>query len=92
MHDRLPGGERAVVVQLDFGEGDFADRFSEVCLLAESAGATVCGAVHGRRQSPDAATFAGKGKVQEVAAEIAANQGNLVIFNHSLSPAQERNL
>lgn len=48
MHDRLPGGERAVVVQLDFGEGDFADRFSEVCLLAESAGATVCGAVHGR--------------------------------------------
>lgn len=92
MHDRLPGGERAVVVQLDFGEGDFADRFSELCLLAESAGATVCGAVHGRRQSPDAATFAGKGKVQEVAAEIAANQGNLVIFNHSLSPAQERNL
>ena len=92
MHDRLPGGERAVVVQLDFGEGDFADRFSEVCLLAESAGATVCGSVHGRRQSPDAATFAGKGKVQEVAAEISANQGNLVIFNHSLSPAQERNL
>jgi GTP-binding protein HflX len=48
--------------------------------------------VHGRRQSPDAATFAGKGKVQEVAAEVAAYEANLVIFNHALSPAQERNL
>ena len=92
MLERHPGGERAIIVQLDFGEGDTADRLEEVRLLAESAGANVCAVVHGRRQSPDAATYAGKGKVQEVAAEVAAHQGNLVIFNHALSPAQERNL
>ena len=92
MFERHPGGERAVIVQLDFGEGDTADRLEEVCLLAESAGANVCAAVHGRRQKPDAATYAGKGKVQEIAAELSAHQGNLAVFNHSLSPAQERNL
>ncbi len=92
MFDRHPGGERAVVVQLDFGEGEIADRLEEVLLLSESAGGAVCAVVQGRRQSPDAATYAGKGKVQEIAAEVAAHGANLVIFNHALSPAQERNL
>ena len=92
MLDRHPGGERAIVVQLDFGEGEIADRLEEVLLLSESAGAAVCSVVQGRRQSPDAATYAGKGKVQEVAAEVAAHGAHLVIFNHALSPAQERNL
>lgn len=92
MLERHPGGERAIIVQLDFGEGDTADRLEEVQLLVESAGANVCAVVRGRRQSPDAATYAGKGKVQEVAAEVAAHQGNLVVVNHTLSPAQERNL
>jgi GTP-binding protein HflX len=48
--------------------------------------------VQGRRHSPDAATYAGKGKVQEVAAEVAAHEADLVIFNHELSAGQERNL
>ena len=86
------GGERTVIVQLDFGTGDFADRLEEIRLLAESAGADICAEVQGKRHSPDAATFAGKGKVQEIGAEIAAHQADLVIFNHDLSPAQERNL
>ena len=92
MNERPAAGERAVVVQLDFGASDVAEQLEEVRLLTESAGATVCAVVHGRRQSPDAATYAGKGKVQEVAAEVAAHQANLVVFNHELSPAQERNL
>ena len=92
MLERHAGGERAVIVQLDFGSDDQADRLEEICLLAESAGATVCTEVTGKRHSPDAATFAGKGKVQEIAAEIAAHAAELVIFNHELSPAQERNL
>ncbi|MFB0935185.1 MAG: GTPase HflX [Propionivibrio sp.] len=92
MLERHPGGERAIIVQLDFGEGETEDRLEEVRLLVESAGANVCAVVTGRRQSPDAATYAGKGKVQEVAAEVAAHQGNLVVVNHALSPAQERNL
>ena len=92
MFERPSAGERAVVVQLDFGDGDMAERLEEVHLLVESAGANVCADVVGKRRSPDPATFAGKGKVEEVAAEVAAHAANLVIFNHALSPAQERNL
>ncbi len=92
MFERPSAGERAVIVQLDFGSDDQADRLEEIRLLAESAGATVCTEVTGKRHSPDAATFAGKGKVQEIAAEIVAHAAELVIFNHELSPAQERNL
>ncbi|MFZ4536007.1 GTPase HflX [Propionivibrio sp.] len=92
MLERPASGERAVIVQLDFGGDDVADQLEEVRQLTESAGARVCAEVFGRRQSPDSATFAGKGKVQEVAAEVAAHEADLVIFNHELSPAQERNL
>lgn len=92
MFERHAGGERAVIVLLDFGCGDIAEQLDEVRLLVESAGASVCAEVYGRRQCPDSATYAGKGKVQEVAAEVVAHRANLVIFNHALSPAQERNL
>ena len=92
MFERNDAGERAVVVQLDFGCSDLAEQLEEVRLLIESAGAEVCAEVYGRRQSPDPATFAGKGKVQEIAAALAAHQADLVVFNHALSPAQERNL
>ena len=92
MIERPDAGERAIVVQLDFGDSDVAEQLEEVRLLTESAGAVVCAVVHGRRASPDAATYAGKGKVQEVAAEVAAQHADLVVFNHELSPAQERNL
>ena len=92
MHERPSGGERAIIVQLDFGRDDIADQLEEVRLLTLSAGATVCAVVHGRRHSPDAASYAGKGKVQEVAAEVQAHDADLVIFNHELSAGQERNL
>jgi GTP-binding protein HflX len=81
-----------VIVQLDFGRGDVHEEIEEVRLLAESAGARIADIVHGRRASPDPATYAGKGKVQEIAAMRAATGADLVIFNHELSPAQQRNL
>ena len=84
--------ERAVIVQLDFGSDDIAEQLEEVRLLALSAGAAIAGEICARRSSPDPATFAGKGKVQEIAALVAASAAQLVIFNHELSPAQERNL
>ncbi len=92
MNERPAAGERAVVVQLDFGQGDLADQLEEVRLLVESAGGLVVAEVFGRRRSPDPKTFAGKGKVEEIAAMLAAGDADLVIFNHELSPAQERNL
>lgn len=92
MQERPAAGERALVVQLDLGQKDIPDQLEEVRLLVESAGGLVVGEIQGRRHSPDPATFAGKGKVQEVAAMIGATGAELVVFNHELSPAQERNL
>ena len=92
MTERPTAGERAVIVQLDFGQADLEDQLEEVRLLTESAGGLVVAEVFGRRHSPDPKTFAGKGKVQEIAAMLAAGEADLVIFNHELSPAQERNL
>ena len=92
MFERPRGGDRALLVNLDFGEPDQAARISELQELAASCGLNVVGLVQGRRARPDPATFAGKGKVLEVAAAAADQRAALVVFNHRLSPAQERNL
>ncbi len=64
----------------------------ELRLLAASAGAEVCGVVVGSRPKPHAATFVGRGKVEEIRSAVAQTQANLVLVNHRLSPTQERNL
>jgi GTP-binding protein HflX len=92
MFDRPSSGERAVIVQLDLGARDYRDRLDEFTLLARSAGAEPVARIGGRRQSPDPATFAGKGKVAEILDLANANQADIVLFNHELSPGQQRNL
>ena len=92
MFERPQGGDRALLVNLDLGEPDQAARTEELKELAVSCGLRVLGLVQGRRERPDPATFAGKGKVGELAAAVAAQQVSVVVFNHQLSPAQERNL
>ncbi|MCE1170417.1 MAG: GTPase HflX [Azovibrio sp.] len=92
MLDRPSAGERAVLVQLDFGQRDIPERLEEVRLLTESAGGLVCAEISGRRHSPDPKTYAGRGKVDEIGATLAAAGADLVIFNHELSPVQQRNL
>ena len=89
-----PAGQapRAVLVQLDFGEGGIADRLAELKLLTRSAGADAVAVVQGRRRAPDAATYAGKGKITELREHLQANEAEVVIFNHDLSGAQQRNL
>jgi GTPase len=92
MFERPNGGDRALLVNLDLGEPDQAARIGELKELALSCGLNVVGLIQGRRDRPDPATFAGKGKVAEIAACVASERAALVIFNHQLSPAQERNL
>lgn len=92
MFDRPASGENAVLVQLDFGAGDFAERLSEFRLLAESAGARPLAVVSGKRARPDPALFAGKGKVAEIGGMVRLHGAEVVLFNHELSPAQQRNL
>jgi GTPase len=92
MFERPLGGDRALLVNLDLGEPDQAARIEELRELALSCGLTVAGLIQGRRDRPDPATFAGKGKVGEIAVCVASERATLVVFNHQLSPAQERNL
>ena len=96
MPDRKPVSDRsrtAVLVCLDFGkDDDFAESVEEIVRLAESAGVTRHVIVQGKRQRPDAALFAGSGKVQEIHDALEAAEAGTVIFNHHLSPVQERNL
>ncbi len=92
MFERPAADEQAVLVQLDFGEGDFAERFEEFHLLVTSAGALPVATITGKRGRPDPATFAGKGKVQEIVAAATDTGADLILFNHTLSPAQQRNL
>ncbi|HCY61773.1 MAG TPA: GTPase HflX [Oxalobacteraceae bacterium] len=83
---------RTALVGLDFGKGDFAASLDELSLLARSAGADPVVTITGRRASPDAALFVGSGKAEEIAHAVRDEELELVIFNHALSPAQQRNL
>jgi GTP-binding protein HflX len=92
MFDRPEGGSRALLVELDLGDGHVDDRMNELAALAVSAGAEVVGRITGKRKRPDPATFAGKGKVEEIRASKGDTSAELVIFDHPLSGVQQRNL
>jgi GTP-binding protein HflX len=83
---------RAALVGIDFGAGDFSASLDELSLLARSAGADPITTITAKRSSPDAAHFVGSGKADEIAQACLAERVDLVIFNHALSPAQQRNL
>ena len=88
-----PGAlDHAALVALDFGERGYADALAEFRLLCASAGLKESALVGGKRHKPDPALYAGSGKVQELAAAVAQSGAGLVVFNHMLSPAQQRNL
>jgi len=90
--ERPDGGETAVLVHIDLeAEQDQEDplEFEE---LARSAGAVPVLFIKGSRKKPDAGHFVGSGKLDEIAAAVKEHQAELVLFNHSLSPSQERNL
>ncbi|NDP47401.1 MAG: GTPase HflX [Sulfuriferula multivorans] len=92
MFERHEGGERVILVALDFGSPDFTEGVAELRLLSKGAGLEILGEVLGKRSRPDAALFVGSGKADEIATLVAATEADVVIFNHELSPAQERNL
>jgi GTP-binding protein HflX len=84
--------DTAVLVALDFGEPDAEESLEELRRLTESAGVLPVAVVQGKRARPDAAYFAGTGKVDEIANTLQATHASVAIFNHDLSPAQQRNL
>jgi GTP-binding protein HflX len=90
--ERPARGDRALLVELDFGDCAPAERLAELKALARSAGAEIADVVTARRARPDAALYAGRGKVEEIAARRLECGADLVIFDHALSGAQQRNL
>jgi GTP-binding protein HflX len=92
MFERPKSGERAVLVHIDLDGKSDPEELREFTELAVSAGAEPVMTVNGSRATPDPRFFIGKGKAAEVADSIREREAELVIFNHDLSPSQERNL
>ncbi|EHQ51116.1 GTP-binding proten HflX [Ectothiorhodospira sp. PHS-1] len=92
MFERPRSGERAILVHVDLPAQDGDDDCSEFMELARSAGADPLALATGTRKAPDPRYFIGSGKAEEVRDLVAAHGAELVIFDHALSPSQERNL
>ncbi len=82
----------AILVSLDFGGGMHAERTQELQQLAVSDGLEILAIVEGKRSRPDPRMFVGRGKADEILQVLAQTDASIVIFNHELSPAQQRNL
>lgn len=92
MFERPPSGQAAVIVHLAFGVDEYDEADREFRELVESAGADVLDHIGGSRRTPDPRYFVGGGKVDEIAESAQEHGAELVVFNHDLSPSQERNL
>jgi len=92
MFEHPRAGERAVLVRLGLGTPVKREDLEEFEQLARSAGAQPVATVTGRRERPDSRYFVGSGKAQEIAGAVRAEQAELILFDHPLSPSQQRNL
>lgn len=90
--ERAEGGEKAILVHVEFLDQQDAEDLDEFMSLAMSAGADIASVMRCSRSSPIAKTLIGSGKLEELAQLVADHEADIVIFNYSLSPSQERNL
>lgn len=90
--ERPGGGERAILVHLDGQDPAAREDPQEFQELARSAGAETVGFVNLSRHQPSAKFLIGSGKVEELHDLVKEGEAELVIFNHTLTPSQERNL
>jgi GTP-binding protein HflX len=89
--DRPEGDSVALLVHIDFQslEGERIEEFRE---LARSAGLSSAACIYGKRTRPDPKTFVGSGKLAEIKQSADSAGANLILFDHDLTPTQERNL
>ncbi|MDC9593950.1 ribosome rescue GTPase HflX [Xenorhabdus sp. IM139775] len=92
MFDRYEGGELAVLVHVFFSQEKDTENLSEFESLVTSAGVSPVQIVTGSRKAPHPKYFVGEGKAEEIADAVKNSGADVVLFNHTLSPAQERNL
>jgi len=92
LFDRHEGGERVLLVQISLDDGKPPADLQEFEELVRSAGGEPVALVSGRRRAPTAKYFVGEGKLEEIRDAKLANDAELVVFNHPLTPSQERNI
>lgn len=92
MHDRPQGGEQAVLVHVNFSSTNEHNNLAEFVELAISAGVQPVSTVTTNRPAPDAKYYIGSGKAEELRQIVLTYKAPVIIVNHALSPAQERNL
>ncbi len=90
--DTIADVNAAVLVSLDFGRNGYVENIEELRQLATSDGLIIVAVIRGKCSRPNPATYAGNGKVNEISLILKQTCASLVIFNHNLSPAQQRNL
>ena len=92
MFERYHGGDRAVLVHIEFHGEAQHEELAEFSELVRSAGVERLALITGSRSLPDPKLFVGTGKAAEIRAAVELHQAEVVIFNHALTPAQERNI
>ncbi|MDV6320349.1 ribosome rescue GTPase HflX [Chromohalobacter sp. HP20-39] len=90
--ERPDAGETAVLVHVDFHDEQEREDPGEFLELVRSSGVTPATLIEGSRRRPDPKTFIGSGKLEEIREVRELHGADIVIFNHALSPSQERNL
>ncbi len=84
--------ESALLVGVDSGDFDCEESLSELAELAKTAGAEVQAKVTQKREKPDAATYIGRGRLEEIKDFCRDNETDLLIFDTELTPSQQRNI
>ena len=92
LFERPKHGDKAILVQISFNKSHTREDKAEFQELVLSAGAQIATLITGTRKSPDSKYFAGLGKAEEIQQQVKLHDADVVIFNHSLAPSQERNL
>ena len=92
MFERPKGGERAVLVHLNLHTGFDEESLEEFKELVVSSGAEPVTVVTGSRAVPHPRYFVGTGKAEEIKEAVLEKEADVVLFDHELSPVQERNL
>jgi len=92
LFERYQAGEQAVLVHLDFPDESSKEDLNEFKMLVSSAGVKALTVVTGKRNTPHPRFFVGSGKAEEIRDAVHLVNANVILFNHSLTPSQEKNI
>jgi GTP-binding protein HflX len=92
LFERYQAGEQAVLVHVDFPDESSREDLSEFKMLVSSAGVKSLNVVTGKRNTPHHRFFVGSGKAEEIKDAVNLVGANVILFNHSLTPSQEKNV